>query len=138
MDDLTRQIEQIRTVRALRVRARRREQAKASQEVQLAALNIEKSRTKISVEESQAITFQRDGMSKLTDGNLVNIERLMDFNTQKLKSIKRIADAKIELVEFNAQRNNALEALAQRVLATQQAEKKLLGIEEVIENELWK
>lgn len=138
MDELEKQIRQIRAIRALRVRARMREQLASVQEVRLVEQAITFAEGKVNHEEVQAITFQRDGLAKLVSGTLVNIESLKQFNHEKLKSIKTIADAKTEVAGLKNARSGALEHLEVCESATKQAQKRLLGIEEVVEKDLWK
>lgn len=138
MRNFQKQLSQIAQIRELRVRSRLREQGKRSQEVQLAEKEVERTILEVSQQEQQAITFQRDGMAKLVDGNLVGIDRLVEFNTQKLKFIKNIADSKTDVIVSRDEHARALENLSVSEQATREAEKRLIGIEEVIQKQLWK
>lgn len=138
MTTVEKQIQQIKQIRSLRVRAKIREQAKSMQEVQLLDASIEMARSNIQLEEQRAITFQRDGLSRLLGDSLVGVENLKEFNVQKLKGIKKVADAKQEVLEIDNSRREASKKLATCIKATKEAEKRLIGIEEVITKELWK
>jgi len=138
MGEHEKQIKQIREIRALRVRARMREQQSSVQEVKRIEQAIACAEVKVNHEEVQAITFQRDGLAKLVSGTLVNVESLKQFNHEKLKSIKTIADTKTEVAGLKNAKVSALEHVEVCESATKQAQKRLLGIDEVVEKDLWK
>lgn len=138
MKSIEKQIQQIKQIRFLRVQTSMQEQAKCMQEVQLLDASIEKARRNIQLEEQRAITFQRDGLSRLLGGSLVGVESLKEFNSRKLQGIRSVADAKQEVVEISNAKATALKQLSVRARASKLAEKRLIGIEEVITKELWK
>lgn len=135
---IEKQIQQIRQVRSLRVRASMQAQAKCMQEVQLLNANIESAQNNVREVEQNAITFQRDSLSRLLGGSLVGVESLKDFNARKLQGIKNVADAKQEVMEISNSRAVASKQLSVCAEVTRAAEKRLLGIEEVISEKLWK
>ena len=138
MNAFEKNIQQIRQIRSLRVQSKVRKQAKCAQELQLLDANIEKAQRNIQHEKQQAITFQRDGLARLLAGSLVGVDSLKEFNSQKLSGIKKVANAQQEALEIGHSREAVLQKLALCNAATKEAEKRLIGIEEVIEKELWK
>lgn len=135
--DLEKQLEQVRLIRSLRVRSRLREQQMKDREVKVAQHELDQAEHAVLDQERQAITLQRDGMRELVNDS-VTVHDLLKFNKRKVRSIKHIKDAKVTVFERQRDKMLALEQLQERVKATKQAEKKLMGIDEVISGQLWK
>ncbi|WP_370263585.1 hypothetical protein [Limnobacter sp.] len=135
--DLEKQLEQVRTVRNLRVQARLREQQAKDKEVKAAQHELARAEHAVLEQERKAITLQRDGLQQLVNDS-VTVMDLLKFNKRKVRSIKHIKDAKVTVFERTREAMLALEQLKERVKATKEAEKKLMGIDEVIAGKLWK
>lgn len=138
MNGKDKQLQQIRKIRELRVHARLRDQAISTQKVQSAYQAVRDAQDKVEQQEQRAITLQRDGLSELVNGKFVNIDSLKDFNLQKLKSIKQIADAKQDVLGLEHEKDVAVEHMENCVQVATQAQKRLIGIEEVVSKNLWK
>lgn len=138
MSEYEKQLKQIRKVRELRVNARLREQAISVHKVNSVQRSIEEAQAKVNEQEVQAITLQRDGLKELVNGKLVNIDSLKDFNFQKLRSIKQISEAKQEVSGLQNEKSVALEHMEHCTELATDAQKRLIGIEEVVSKSLWK
>lgn len=138
MDTVAFQIQQIRAIRALRVGARRREHQQSKQALLQAEQAVQLGKDHVATTEQQALTFQRDGLASLLSDKLVNIERLETFQAQKLQGIHNIRKALEQVDTLESQRAQASSLVEEKAAIVQHAEKRLLGIEEVLERQLWK
>ncbi len=135
--DFERQIAQVRQVRALRVRARLKEQRLAAEAVAALQVQLNQAEMKVDSEESAAITLQRDGLKDLVNDS-VTVNELLKFNKKKIRSNKRIRDAKSNSAAIRMDKVHSMALLDEKKRAVQLAQKKLMGIEEVITGGLWK
>lgn len=135
--DFERQIAQVRQVRALRVRARLKEQRLAAEAVAALQAQLNQAEIKVDSEESAAITLQRDGLKDLVNDS-VTVNELLKFNKKKIRSNKRIRDAKSNSAAIRMDKVHSMALLDEKKRAVQMAQKKLMGIEEVITGGLWK
>lgn len=131
------QLEQVRLIRRLRVRSRLRDQQAQAREVQAVQDCLDQAERSVLDREVQAVTLQRDGMKDLVNDN-VTVQDLLKFNKLKIRSLKQIKDAKRSVFEQHREKMLAMEVLQERIRQTRQAEKKLMGIDEVIAGQLWK
>lgn len=136
-DSIEKQLEQVRLIRGLRVRSKQREQQLVAKEVAASQDLLLKAEHQVLAQERQAITLQRDGMKDLVNDS-VTVQDLLKFNKRKVRSIKQIKDAKVTVFERHREKMKALEQLQERIKATKLAERKLMGIDEVISGQLWK
>lgn len=137
MGEFEQQLNQVRLIRALRVRSRLREQQAQAKEVDAAQLQLDEAERSVLDQETQAVSLQRNGLKNLVNVS-VTVDDLLQFNKRKVRSLKYIRDAKRVVVERHHEKMLALEQLQKLVKATKQAEKKLMGIDEVISGQLWK
>lgn len=135
--DFERQIAQVRQVRSLRVRARLKEQRLAAEAVAALQAQLNQAEIKVDSEESAAITLQRDGLKDLVNDS-VTVNELLKFNKKKIRSNKRIRDAKSNSAAIRMDKVHSMALLDEKKRAVQMAQKKLMGIEEVITGGLWK
>lgn len=136
-DSIEKQLEQVRLIRGLRVHSKLREQQQVAKSVAAAQDLLQKAEREVLAQERQAITLQRDGMKDLVNDS-VTVQDLLKFNKRKVRSIKQIKDAKVHVFERHREKMKALEQLQERIKATKLAERKLMGIDEVISGQLWK
>ena len=137
MNNFEKDLAQIRYIRSLRSDSAKRKQLACEQKRQAAKQHIIQAEADLVHLEEEVITLQRESLSALVNGSLVKVETLMNFNRDKLKNLKRVVDAKVELNQFIHRKHEAdVQFEASRTLAIQ-AEKKLIGIDEVITNKPW-
>jgi hypothetical protein len=136
-ESLEKQLEQVRLIRRLRVRSRLRDQQAQAMAVQAAQDFLDKAERLVLDREMHAVTLQRDGMKDLVDDS-VTVQDLLKFNKRKIRSLKQIKDAKRSVFEQHREKMLAIEVLQERIRQTKKAEKKLMGIDEVIAGQLWK
>lgn len=138
MDAIERDLLQIRRVRALRADTLQRKQRACDMACQQAYQNIVRAESDITQLERDVITQQRDSLANLLSGNLVGVDNLLNFNRDKLKALKQVIDAKSALNELVHQKQELEQRRMHASALAVVAQKKLIGLDELIDSQPWK
>lgn len=138
MATIEQQLKQLRFIRSLRADSLKRQERAAELACQQTHQQIMQAEQDIAQLEEGVITLQRESLRDLVSGNLVRVERLLSFNQDKLKGMKRVIDAKVELDGLVHHKHAADKQHAQVRAQATRAEKKVIGLDEVIVSKSWK
>ena len=138
MDQLEKELEQVRQIRSLRVGSLKRKNTQAELAVTKAQQQVQQTEAEILQIQQDIVTLQREGISQLVNGNMVRVEKILNFNAERQKGFERVNQAHSELEKLIENRLQAQSDLTESIKAVTNAEKKLIGIEEVISEKLWK
>jgi hypothetical protein len=138
LSPVEKQLTQIKTIRKHRVDTLRRAQTLRAMEQTRAARYIGESQAHFEQVELDLIALERESLAGLTGGGFVKVDQLVGFTKLQQKSVKTIKDTQQEINNAHARYAQAQEKYQESCAAVKVAEKKLLGLEEVLEQELWK
>jgi inorganic pyrophosphatase len=131
-------IQQIMAIRKLRVDSSRRKQKLKALEQDQAARAIESAQAHFEQTEQRLIQIELETLQRLTNGNFVKVDQLVSFTKLQQQGIKKIKNIQQSIDQSHQQYESAQLAYQESCLKVNQAEKKLLGIEEVLLQKLWK
>jgi|OM-RGC.v1.025939504 hypothetical protein len=131
-------IQQIMAIRKLRVDSSRRKQKLKALEQDQAARTIESAQAHFEQTEQRLIQIELETLQRLTNGNFVKVDQLVSFTKLQQQGIKKIKNIQQSIDQSHQQYESAQLAYQESCLKVNQAEKKLLGIEEVLLQKLWK
>ena len=138
MSAFEKELKQIKTVRKLRVDSLRRKQLKCALEKTRAAQQIDDSETHYEVVQQELIETERTSLQDLVGGGFVKVDRLVGFTKLQQRGVKKIKDSQKEIELAHLHYKEAQAKYQEASVAANVAEKKLLGLEEVLEHQLWK
>jgi len=131
-------MQQIMAIRKLRVDSSRRKQKLKALEQDQAARAIESAQAHFEQTEQRLIQIELETLQRLTNGNFVKVDQLVSFTKLQQQGIKKIKNIQQSIDQSHQQYESAQLAYQESCLKVNQAEKKLLGIEEVLLQKLWK
>lgn len=138
MNTFTNDLQQIMAIRKLRVDSSRRKQKLKALEQDQAARTIESTQANFEKTEQRLIQIEVETLQRLTNGNFVKVDQLLSFTKLQQQGIKKIKNIQQSIDQSHQQYESAQLAYQESCLKVNQAEKKLLGIEEVLLQKLWK
>lgn len=138
MNTFTKDLQQIMAIRKLRVDSSRRKQKLKALEQDQAARTIESTQAHFEQMEQRLIQIEVETLQRLTNGNFVKVDQLVSFTKLQQQGIKKIKNIQQSIDQSHQQYESAQLAYQESCLKVNQAEKKLLGIEEVLLQKLWK
>lgn len=138
MNTFIKDIQQIMAIRKLRVDSSRRKQKLKALEQDQAARAIESAQAHFEQTEQRLIQIELETLQRLTNGNFVKVNQLVSFTKLQQQGIKKIKNIQQSIDQSHQQYESAQLAYQESCLKVNQAEKKLLGIEEVLLQKLWK
>ena len=138
MNTFIKDIQQIMAIRKLRVDSSRRKQKLKGLEQDQAARAIESAQAHFEQTEQRLIQIELETLQRLTNGNFVKVDQLVSFTKLQQQGIKKIKNIQQSIDQSHQQYESAQLAYQESCLKVNQAEKKLLGIEEVLLQKLWK
>lgn len=138
MNTFIKDIQQIMAIRKLRVDSSRRKQKLKALEQDQAARAIESAQAHFEQTEQRLIQIELETLQRLTNGNFVKVDQLVSFTKLQQQGIKKIKNIQQSIDQSHQQYESAQLAYQESCLKVNQAEKKLLGIEEVLLQKLWK
>lgn len=137
MSNTEKELLQIKAIRRLRADSARRAQTAKAMAQRQAALRIDQTRDEFDDTQRRLIEMERDSLEKLTSGCFVKVEQLVGFTKQQQFGVKKIKDTRQNIETAQHKYEQAKVAYAESCTAVSAAEKRLLGIEEIIEQKLW-
>lgn len=138
MNTFIKDMQQIMAIRKLRVDSSRRKQKLKALEQDQAARAIESAQAHFEQTEQRLIQIELETLQRLTNGNFVKVDQLVSFTKLQQQGIKKIKNIQQSIDQSHQQYESAQLAYQESCLKVNQAEKKLLGIEEVLLQKLWK
>lgn len=132
------ELKQIEKIRQLRTQSKRRKLAVSEATLARARFHVDDAQAEITRLEEYANTLHREGLDSLLSANVSSITDLLMFNSSKSRAQKEVAVAGHKLDEKIDDRKKAADTMNLAQMELSKAEKKLIGIEEVIAEKLWK
>ncbi len=138
MNSIEKELKQIEHIRKLRVDHFRRKQNVVAAERNQAAAQIQNAESSYQQIEVELVQEQKEQLQTLTQSGRVKSHQVLAYTKLQLKGVKQIKDA-VEIIETSKTKLKEVNLrLAASNVDLSKAEKKLIGLQEVMKEEFWK
>lgn len=138
MKDADRDLQRVLQIRQLRVDQLKRKQARVASEVMAAASQIQQAQRHSEELEKTLFQAEQESLRELLGASSVRVGELRQFTKRQSDAVDQINLSRKRIESSYLDHKDALDKLADSQKVTAVAEKKLIGLEEVIEGRLWK
>lgn len=137
MNPVEKELKQIEQIRKLRVDNFRRQQGIVAAERNHAARQIQQAEEAYQSTEIELIGEQKNQLQALKSSSSVKSHEVVAYTKLQLKGVKQIKDAFNHVEDSKAKLKEVQQRLNSSTVELNRAEKKLIGLQEVIKEELW-
>lgn len=137
MNSVEKELKQIEQIRKLRVDNFRRQQGVVAAERNQAARQIQQAEEAYQSTEIELIGEQKNQLQALKSSSSVKSHEVVAYTKLQLKGVKQIKDAFNHVEDSKAKLKEVQQRLNSSTVELNRAEKKLIGLQEVIKEELW-
>lgn len=137
MNPYEKELKQIEQIRKLRVNNFRRKQSLVAAERSQAVEQIQLAEQSYQTTEIELVQEQRTQLQTLKSAGSVKPHEVVAYTKLQLKGVKQIKDAFSEIENSKSKLKEVQQRLNSSTVELNKAEKKLIGLQEVIKEEFW-